>query len=667
MTDFKVIRMDKNALVALVQRAQHKDSQALEELFSQYYNDVYYFALKTLKDSDLACDITQETFLEVVKTIDKLKEPAAFEKWIRMVTYHQCTRYFKKKKDVLVTEDEDGNTLFDELVDDDENVVPQQEYENEEFQSTIMGMIDELSEQQRSAVMLYYFDELSISEIAQIQGVSEGTVKSRLNYARKSIKKSVESYEEKHNVKLHGIPFLPLFKLGFGATESLTGANLLAVKTAVAQAASSAGAGVSSAVAYTVSSASTTTKTTGGIIAKIAALPLFTKVVAIVIAVAIISGLVVLPFVTNDNEVENAVPVESSKYYDSTDNDDMDGFEKEDDRTDFEKLSLVISDDSLDDTGSRFVGIKKDGTVVATGSNEYGECEVSDWTDIVKVRAGETFIAGLKSDGTVVASGVFYDEEMSSDDYNGYSWEQTDGVNWTDIVDIAAGYGNLVGLKADGTVVMVGDGYYAEQDVSQWSNITKIVADSYHTVGLKSDGTVVATGQVVSIKGDENSYTFEQDWKNCEGSNWTDIVDVAVYDIGCTAGLKSDGTVVFLGSDAGYGYQYKDSPFDDYVNELVQLTDISQISVSNTGDVYGLKSDGTVIFVSNSLKSDSEVAQWTDVDCVKAFVNGVVGLKKDGTMLISGTPDVNQCCGCCTPVYVDANGKVEVDDDFEIK
>ena len=47
--------------------------------------------------------------------------------------------------------------------------------------------------------MMYYFDEMSVKQIAEIQGVSEGTVKSRLNYARKAIKKSVESYEKKNN------------------------------------------------------------------------------------------------------------------------------------------------------------------------------------------------------------------------------------------------------------------------------------------------------------------------------------------------------------------------------------------------------------------------------------------------------------------------------------
>ena len=57
-------------------------------------------------------------------------------------------------------------------------------------------MIDELPEEQRSALLLRYFDEISVKEIAEIQGVTEGTVKSRLNYGRKAVKEAVEGYEK---------------------------------------------------------------------------------------------------------------------------------------------------------------------------------------------------------------------------------------------------------------------------------------------------------------------------------------------------------------------------------------------------------------------------------------------------------------------------------------
>ena len=92
--------MEKEKLVSLVTAAQNGDNDAMNELFNAFYNDFYYFALKTVKDDELAPDITQEAFVEIINTLGNLKEPAAFVTWAKQITYHQCTRYFKKKKGV---------------------------------------------------------------------------------------------------------------------------------------------------------------------------------------------------------------------------------------------------------------------------------------------------------------------------------------------------------------------------------------------------------------------------------------------------------------------------------------------------------------------------------------------------------------------------------------
>ena len=77
---------------------------------------------------------------------------------------------------------------------------------------------------------------------------------------------------------------------------------------------------------------------------------------------------------------------------------------------------------------------ENDGTVVAVGDNESGQCDVSDWTDIVAVSVGDYHTIGLKSDGTVVAVGA--------NDIG-----QCDVSDWTDIVAVSAGSGCTVGLK----------------------------------------------------------------------------------------------------------------------------------------------------------------------------------------------------------------------------
>lgn len=298
----------KKELIELVKAAQNGEEGALNELFNAYYNDIYYFALKTVKDENLAYDITQETFIEIINTIGNLKEPAAFVAWSRTITYHQCTRYFKRKQAILVDEDEDGATIFDNLKEENAEFIPDEALDNDEFKKTILNILDELSEEQRSATILYYFDELSIKQIAEIQKVSEGTVKSRLNYARKAIKSSVETYEKKHGIKLHTIALLPLIKWVFegvfsngisaeaasgiaSGVSASTGVSLSAAASTYGSAgATVAGASVAAESSATVVGATVNATKTVGLFSKIASIPLTTKIVAGVITGAILIG-----------------------------------------------------------------------------------------------------------------------------------------------------------------------------------------------------------------------------------------------------------------------------------------------------------------------------------------------------------------------------------------
>ena len=102
------------------------------------------------------------------------------------------------------------------------------------------------------------------------------------------------------------------------------------------------------------------------------------------------------------------------------------------------------------------VGLKADGTVVAVGDNDRGQCNVGGWTDIVQV-AAYYHTVGLEADGTVVAVGN-----------NGSG--RCDVGDWTDIVQVAAGL-HTVGLEADGTVVAVGYSKYGQCDVGNWNLI----------------------------------------------------------------------------------------------------------------------------------------------------------------------------------------------------
>jgi alpha-tubulin suppressor-like RCC1 family protein len=249
------------------------------------------------------------------------------------------------------------------------------------------------------------------------------------------------------------------------------------------------------------------------------------------------------------------------------------------------------------------VGLKADGTVVAVGYNEYAECVVASWRDIVQVLAGTYCTVGLKADGTVITIG-----------WSNYG--QCDVGGWRDIVQVAGGFYHTVGLKADGTVVAVGYNEYGQCDVGGWKDIVQVAAGFYHTVGLKADGTVVAIGA---------------NWAGqCAVGGWTDIVQVAGGG-SHTVGLSSDGTVVAIGADwAGQ------CAVGDWMG-------IMQIAAGSSHTV-GLRTDGTV--VATGLDYDgscSGVVSWTDIIQVAAGCDHTVGLRSNGTVVAVGNDGWRQC------------------------
>ena len=241
--------MEKEKLVSLVVAVQQGEEQAATELYNAFHKELYYYICKTADDSALAEDLLQETFIEIFQTIGQLNEPAAFVSWSRQIAYHRCTAYFRKRRELLADEDEDGNSVFDNVQEERAEFIPDEALDKEDLKQTIHAMIATLPMEQRSALLLRYFDELSVKEIADIQGVSEGTVKSRLNYGRKAIQKSVEDYEKKNGIKLHCVAIVPLLLWLFREYAISNGITRGAGSAAAAYTAAAAGNAANAAIA----------------------------------------------------------------------------------------------------------------------------------------------------------------------------------------------------------------------------------------------------------------------------------------------------------------------------------------------------------------------------------------------------------------------------------
>ena len=234
-------------------------------------------------------------------------------------------------------------------------------------------------------------------------------------------------------------------------------------------------------------------------------------------------------------------------------------------------------------------------SVLAVGSNSYGALNIGGWREIVALAGGHHNTVGLKADGTAVAAGS-----------NSYSQRNVDG--WSDIVAVAVGDYHTVGLKADGKVVATGYNGVGAINVGSWSDIVGVVAGRYHTIGLKADGTLVATGP----NGEGQ----------CNVGDWSDIVAVAAGDWH-TVGLKADGTVVAAGDNV-YGHL-----------DVGGWSGIVAVA-GGQGHTVGLKADGTVVATGANESGQLNVDGWYDIVAVTAGISHTVGLKANGTVVAAG-------------------------------
>ena len=198
--------MEKEKIRRLVLQAGQGDRAAFGELYEETGRSVYFNCLKLLGNTQQAEDITQDTFMKALEKLDSLKEPENFSAWVNRIAINNCKMYFRKNPRIAEEESE-------KIIDDtpDSELIPDDYADSEEKRRIIMNIIDTaLTDEQRQTIILYYFDMMSVAEIAEIMECSVGTVTSRLSAARKKIREAVLIYEKKNNDRLHAVMPIPV-------------------------------------------------------------------------------------------------------------------------------------------------------------------------------------------------------------------------------------------------------------------------------------------------------------------------------------------------------------------------------------------------------------------------------------------------------------------------
>lgn len=196
--------MKKEEIKALVLQAKEGNREAFGRLYEEVGRSVYFNCLKLIGSVQEAQDAVQDTFMTALLKLGELREPENFSAWVNRIAINKCRAYFRKPA---------AEELTDEALEviPDEGLIPEEYAADVQKRRVIMQIIDrELTAEQRRSVILYYFDSLSVEEIAQIMECPGGTVTSRLSAARKKIKEAVLIYEKKTDDRLHAVLPVPV-------------------------------------------------------------------------------------------------------------------------------------------------------------------------------------------------------------------------------------------------------------------------------------------------------------------------------------------------------------------------------------------------------------------------------------------------------------------------
>ena len=262
----------------LVSSAKSGNKKSFDKLYELTSNDVWFTCVSLLKDEDNAKDIMQETYITAFLKLDTLKDEEKFCGWLTAIATNKCKNKLKGKVEYQI----DDEVLITEA-ETDELMLPEEYITKTEKRKVLLQIMeDTLSFNQYQVVLMFYFNELSIAEIAQALEISEGTVKSRLNSSRAKMKTAIEDYEKKSGDKLHGVVVVPFFTTIFKEEAKSLAVPNITIKLPNGQTlATSATKGIATGAKSTVSS----------IVKATATATVKTKVIAVVCGATILAGI----------------------------------------------------------------------------------------------------------------------------------------------------------------------------------------------------------------------------------------------------------------------------------------------------------------------------------------------------------------------------------------
>ena len=190
--------MDSKELLALCRAG---DRVALDQLVQEYQPQLFRLALSILDDGSQngsadAQEVTQDALLAALRSLDSYRGEARLSTWLYSITVNLCRNHIRARH-----RRERVRNLFERLTTPIEDAPSQPEdvIIRKQTDSSLFSIVQSLNEKHRLPIILRYYHDCSVSEIAQILDIPEGTVHSRLNTARKKVRNCLESEKNKES------------------------------------------------------------------------------------------------------------------------------------------------------------------------------------------------------------------------------------------------------------------------------------------------------------------------------------------------------------------------------------------------------------------------------------------------------------------------------------
>ncbi|WP_060861993.1 sigma-70 family RNA polymerase sigma factor [Paenibacillus riograndensis] len=167
-----------------IKKAQKGDHEAFIRLFRQLETQLYRLAKTILTQDEDCADALQETTLKVYKGLASLKQPKFFKTWVIRILINECNQLLRmRERTVAVAEIPEETAASYAHFEDSGNV-------------DLQSCINRLDESLRLAIVLFYYEDLSIKQIAGVLGISEGAVRARLHRARRLLSEQIQPVRE---------------------------------------------------------------------------------------------------------------------------------------------------------------------------------------------------------------------------------------------------------------------------------------------------------------------------------------------------------------------------------------------------------------------------------------------------------------------------------------